>query len=47
LCAINPVVQFSGWFSISGDRDLVLQQAQFYALKIEQQQAIALCAGVF
>lgn len=36
----------AGWFSISGDRDLALQQAQFYALKIEQQQAIALCAGL-
>ena len=49
LNALDKTLQTNmaaGWYAISGDRDLALQQAQFYALKTEQQQAIALCAGL-
>ena len=49
LNALDKTLQTNlaaGWFSISGDRDLALQQAAFYGLKKEQQEAIALCAGL-
>jgi len=36
----------TGWYQISGDKNLSLQQAEFYALKQEQKQAISLCAGL-
>jgi len=36
----------TGWYAISGDKNLALQQAQFYAIKEKQKAAIGLCAGL-
>ena len=49
LAALDKTLQTNmavGWYRISGDKVLALQQAEFYALKKEQQEAISLCAGL-
>ena len=49
LEALDQTMQVNmatGWYQISGDKTLALQQAEFYALKSKQKEAMALCAGL-